>query len=313
MRGGYSADLSRMRNKLVELASLLELELDFAEEDVEFAERAALKESVEELKNHISKLLDSFALGNAIKEGICVAIAGAPNAGKSTLLNRLLNEERAMVSEIPGTTRDAIEEKISFGGIGFRFVDTAGLRETEDTLERMGIERTYAAIARARILLYIVDASSLDIDAIAKKAKDDLNSITYSSIIVILNKIDLRTTPLTPAELISLKEELNCDVMELSAKRGDNMEHLVSLLIASVDMESLYGGDTILSNGRHYEALTKALESIKRVKNGLSTNISGDFIAQDIRECMHYLGEITGEITTDEVLGNIFKNFCVGK
>jgi tRNA modification GTPase len=316
MRGGFSDELKKLRERLLKFVSLIELELDFGEEDVEFADRNQLKQLVEEIEALLGTLKNSFALGNAIKNGIPVAIAGKTNSGKSTLLNLLLKEDRAIVSEIEGTTRDFIEDTISIDGIHFRFIDTAGLRHTTDQVEKLGIERTYKKISQADIILLMIDPASKTEEIMQsvkdiqkqKKGKD-------KKLIIIINKIDLLKKP----DLESLKKNIlkimdkEDRLIPVSAKKGDNLPMLETTLKEIIHAETIEQNDVIVTNARHYEALKHSHEAILRVRDGLESQISGDLLAQDIRETMHYLGEITGEITTGEILGNIFKNFCIGK
>ena len=300
MRGGYSEELESLRGKLLELTSLLELELDFSEEDVEFADRTALRETMQRIAAEIDRLRNSFSLGNAIKEGVAVAIAGAPNVGKSTLLNRLLNEERAMVSEIAGTTRDVIEECANIGGVLFRFLDTAGIRATDDRLERMGIERTMSSIYRARIVIYMVDAQTLagPVPTPGFPLRSDQTLLT------VVNKLDK-----APAAL-----QLPADAIGISAKQGEGVDLLCEALRQAVDTEALYHGDPVVSNSRHHEALTAAREALGRALDGLANGLPTDLLSEEIRQVITRLGAITGrEITPDSVLEHIFKNFCVGK
>ena len=312
MRGGFSEELMKLRMELLRITSLLELELDFSEEDVEFADRSELRSIAVGIDTLISRLCDSFSLGNVIKNGIPVAIVGNTNVGKSTLLNALLREDRAIVSDIEGTTRDVIEDTINLQGITFRFIDTAGIRHTDDKVETMGIERTFSKIEQAHIVLLLVDTTK-DISNFLPyytRVKERLASDTR--LLILLNKID-QSTALD--SLIAAISALSSGepILPLSAKTGYNVPNLVEQLVSTVNITSLSSGDVIVSNARHYEALSHARSAIERVISGLDTHLSGEFISQDIRECLHYLGEITGQITTDEVLGNIFKNFCVGK
>ena len=313
MRGGFSNELRNLRLQLLDFVSLIELELDFSEEQVEFADRNRLVQLAENIRLVIEDLIRSFSLGNVIKRGIPVAIVGETNAGKSTLLNHLLNEEKAIVSEIHGTTRDTIEDVINIKGIAFRFIDTAGIRNTDDEIESLGIERTFQKIDQASIVVWMIDTTHFNkeieyiADKIVPKTKD-------KKLIIVFNKID----KISMEEQLILEEEflphVPAERIYLSAKYKRNTKKLEKALLKAVHLPEWSGrNDVIVSNVRHYEALTKALQSVNRVEEGLKTNLSGDFIAQDIRECMHYLGEITGEISTDEVLGNIFKNFCIGK
>lgn len=312
MRGGFSEELMKLRMELLRITSLLELELDFSEEDVEFADRSELRSIAVGIDSLISRLCDSFSLGNVIKNGIPVAIVGNTNVGKSTLLNALLREDRAIVSDIEGTTRDVIEDTINLQGITFRFIDTAGIRNTDDKVETMGIERTFSKIEQARIVLLLVDTTK-DISNFLPyytRVKERLASDTR--LLILLNKID---QSIAPDSLIAEISALSSGdpILPISAKTGYNVPNLVEQLVSTVNITSLSSGDVIVSNARHYEALSHARSAIERVISGLDTHLSGEFISQDIRECLHYLGEITGQITTDEVLGNIFKNFCIGK
>ena len=297
MRGGYSAELETLRSELLHLTALLELELDFSEEDVEFADRAQLRDAMERIAAKINRLIGSFALGNAIKEGIAVAIAGRPNVGKSTLLNRLLNEERALVSEIPGTTRDLVEATLNLDGIRYRFIDTAGLRMTDDTVERMGIERAYASIARAQIVLQVVDAADPVADALDLRPEQQR--------ILIVNKID-RIDPTAAAAALPDGAVL------LSARDGRGTETLMQRLRTAVDASALDEGETIVSNSRHYEALRRARTALDAALDGLD-RLPADLLSEEIRQVIHHLGTITGAITDTEVLSQIFSKFCVGK
>ena len=311
MRGGFSNELMKLRSRLLDFVSLVELELDFSEEDVEFADRIQLNHLVLEIEQIITKLSDSFRIGNAIKNGIPVALVGETNVGKSTLLNVLLNEERAIVSDIHGTTRDVIEDLISIKGITFRFIDTAGIRDTRDKIESMGIERTYQKIEQAAIVLWILDCTQLSehiewlTDKIEKKAQG-------KKIILVFNKID-KIIEEEREVLNLLFEQFEGERIYISAKNRINTEELQEALVKSAQLPEIQTGDVVVNNIRHYQALQKALKSIERVKEGMIQGISGDFLSQDIRECMHFLGEITGQISTDEILGNIFGKFCIGK
>lgn len=300
MRGGYSDKLESLSRELLHLTALLELELDFSEEDVEFADRTALRETMQDIAAEIGRLRSSFALGNAIKEGVAVAIAGAPNVGKSTLLNRLLNEERAMVSEIAGTTRDVIEERANIGGVEFRFLDTAGIRTTDDRLERMGIERTMESIRRARIVIRMLDAATLagPVPAPGISLRGDQTLLT------VVNKTD------KAPEGFALPE----GAIGISAKRGDGIDRLCDALRAAVDTEALYHGDAVVSSSRHYEALTAAGEALGRALEGLDSGLPTDLLSEEIRQVIERLGTITGRsITPDLVLEHLFENFCIGK
>lgn len=297
MRGGYSEELEGLRDKLVHLTSLLELELDFSEEDVEFADRQALRRTMEQIGREIDRLRSSFSLGNAIKEGVAVAIVGAPNVGKSTLLNRLLNEERAMVSEIAGTTRDVIEERANIGGVLFRFLDTAGIRTTGDRLERMGIERTMESIRRAQVIIRLVDARHMD------EAMPEFEVRPEQRVLTVVNKMDAAPEGF----------RVPAGTLGISARQGDGIEALCEALRSTVDTEGLYHGDAVVSNSRHYEALTAARESLGRALAGMDEGLPADLLSEEIRPVIRHLGEITGQITTDEILGNIFSKFCIGK
>ena len=301
MRGGYSDELERLRDKLLSLTSLLELELDFSEEDVEFADRTALRETMQRIGAEIDRLRSSFSLGNAIKEGVAVAIAGAPNVGKSTLLNRLLNEERAMVSEIAGTTRDVIEERTNIDGILFLFLDTAGIRSTDDRLERMGIERTMESIRRAQLVIHLIDASALA----AAVPEPDFTLRPDQKLLTVANKIDRAPASLTLPE----------NIIGISAKQGTGLDRLCEALRRAVDTDALYHGDPVVSNSRHYEALTTAREALDRALDGLGNGLPADLLSEEIRQVIHTLGSITarGAIAPDEVLQNIFSKFCIGK
>ena len=305
MKSGFSNDLKKLREELLHFTSMIELELDFSEEDVEFAERGEFKKLTNKIQSELKTLIDSFQSGNVLKNGISVAIAGKPNAGKSSLLNTLLNEDKAIVSDIPGTTRDSIEDSIIIDGIKFRFTDTAGLRETKDEVESKGIEKTKEKISNAKILLYLFDINGININEIKSSLKtfkrDDL------SIILVRNKIDLKN------KNQSLLKELNDrELIEISATDSKSVSKLKKRLVNEVDILNPYT-DVIISNSRHYEALKKALKAIEEVNKGLKNNISGDLLSVDIRRSIEHLGEITGEITNDDVLGNIFANFCIGK
>jgi tRNA modification GTPase len=311
MRGGFSSEISILREKLLEFTSLVELELDFGEEDVNFADRQELKEQIEKIQTIIYQLLESFKYGNVLKNGVSVAIVGKPNVGKSTLLNILLNDEKAIVSEIPGTTRDIIEDTINIQGILFRFIDTAGIRESADKLELLGIERTYANIKKASIILFIAEANDT-IQEIAQQL-ENLYLKDEQKLIVIINKIDLVKNEVLINSFKSLKINDKYPVISISAKRKLHIDNIIQLLIESVKYKEQLFNDIIVINLRHYESLKGAYNAGIRVLNGLKNSIYGDLLAQNIREMIYHLGAITGEITTDEVLGNIFKNFCIGK
>ena len=305
MKNGFSNDLKKLRAELLHFSSMIELELDFSQEDVEFAERSEFKKLTVKIQTELEKLIDSFKSGNVLKNGISVAIAGKPNAGKSSLLNTLLNEDKAIVSDIPGTTRDSIEDSLVIDGINFRFTDTAGLRETEDIIESKGIEKTKEKINNARILIYLFDSNdttfneiNLDMDSFKR---EDL------SILLVRNKVDLKNTN---QNLINQLEKF--EIIEISANNIDSVSSLKKRLVNEINILNPYT-DTVISNSRHYEALMKALKAIKEVNIGLKSDISGDLLSVDIRKSIEHLAEITGEITNDDVLGNIFANFCIGK
>lgn len=310
MRGGFSSEIAKLREELLHFASLIELELDFAEEDVEFADRTQFENLLQKIEAVLKKLIDSFATGNVIKAGIPVAIAGAPNAGKSTLLNALLNEERAIVSDIAGTTRDAIEDELTIKGIGFRFIDTAGIRDTIDTIESIGISKTYEKIQHARLVLFLFDANGYkdDFDSLTIEINRIKNKYPQKQLLLIANKSDL----LSEDRINSLKSKFP-EAILISALNQDGIEQLKEKLLSLVNTGILSSGDTIVTNARHYDSLTKALEEIKKVQQGLQENLSGDLLAIDIRQALYYFGEITGQVTNDELLGNIFANFCIGK
>jgi len=304
MRGGFRDEIQDLRVQLLNFISLIELELDFSEEDVEFADREQLKNLVRKIDRHLKTLIDSFKLGNVIKNGIPVAIIGEPNVGKSTLLNALLNEDKAIVSDIPGTTRDAIEDVVNLNGVLFRFIDTAGIRETKDTIENLGIERTFSKIENAEIVLLMVDASYSNIENSISEIK---NKIGDKKLLIIINKIDL----IGKTDLEAIKSLY--ETIEIAAKHKKNIKELIDKLTTAANVSSIDQGDTIITNTRHFEALSIAWEAIQRVLDGMENQIPSDFLAMDIREVLHYLGEISGEVTNDEILGNIFKNFCIGK
>ncbi len=311
MKGSFSNELIKLREKLLKFVSLVELELDFNEEDVEFVSRTELKELAQNIEEAIARLANSFRLGNVLKNGVPVALVGETNVGKSTLLNVLLNEDRAIVSDIHGTTRDVIEDIVNINGIAFRFIDTAGIRDTKDKIEKLGIDRTFQKIEQASIVLWLIDCTQFSeriewlTESIMKRAKN-------KKVILVFNKID----KIAEEEREVLNELFECfegERIYISAKNKINVQELQNALVKAAQIPELQAGDVVVSNVRHYEALQKALDAIRRVINGLDAEISNDFVSQDIRESMHYLGEITGEISTDEVLGNIFRNFCIGK
>ena len=309
MRGGFSQEIAKLRQELIDFASLIELELDFGEEDVEFANRDKLKALVEKIRNLLSRLIDSFTLGNVLKNGVQTVIAGRPNAGKSTLLNALLNEERAIVSDIAGTTRDTIEESLNINGVLFRLVDTAGIREAQDTIEAIGVEKTMEKIGQSSLLVYVFDAQQMA----AEEVQKDLESLYSENIhmIVVANKADLKTD-------IAYSDYAHKNLKEgnfviLSAKQQTNISDLKQQLFSAVTDAKVSMDNTIVTNTRHLEALQKSHESLSDVLNGMDMQITSDFIAMDIRRALAFLGEITGEISTDDLLGNIFGRFCIGK
>lgn len=310
MRGGFSSEIQKLRNELIHFASLIELELDFGEEDVEFADRDDLKELVLKLNKALTLLINSFDYGNVIKTGVPVAIVGEPNVGKSTLLNALLNEERAIVSDIAGTTRDTIEDEIVINGISYRFIDTAGIRETTDEIEGLGIKKSFEKIDSASIVLLLVDASSIAKEQLTKDVTNIKNRIAGKNkrLIVVANKIDKSDLAKIEAKFVGIE-----NVIYTSAKELQNIEKIKDQLYAFVKNGALQNTDVVVTNARHFEALSKANESLLKVLEGLDINITGDFLAMDIRQALHQLGEITGEITTDDLLDNIFSKFCIGK
>jgi tRNA modification GTPase len=311
MRGGFSNELAQLREKLLNFVSLIELELDFSEEDVEFADRQNLLNLVNDIHEKISSLANSFMMGNAIKNGIPVAIVGETNVGKSTLLNCLLNEEKAIVSDVHGTTRDVIEDTVQIDGVLFRFIDTAGIRSTDDIVENLGIERTFKKMEEANIVLMIIDSSYV-IPEIRKFLDKNLAKVRDKKVVVVFNKTDI-ITPAKREELSSIELPDNAVKIFLSAKLSQNKQSLLDTLVHYSKAVQTEDNNVVVTNLRHYEALSRAKEAIERVKEGMEQNISGDFLSRDIRDCMHYLGEITGEITTDEVLSNVFGKFCIGK
>ena len=320
MKGGFSSELRDMRSELLELVSLMELELDFSEEEVEFADRSRLDSLLGRILAHVGRLIDSFRLGNAIKNGVPVAIAGATNTGKSTLLNALLGEDRAIVSDIHGTTRDTIEETLNIDGILFRFIDTAGLRETSEVVEQIGIERTFKKISEASVVLGMVDLTR-DLDTTRDTVLDIISKIDFNcqKLVLLLNKTDIfndNKNVSTKNYIVSLLENKGITpeyVIPISAKTGNGISELKSLL--SKTQKDLLGDSdtTLVTNQRHVQALTDARTSLLRVRDGLASGLPTDLAAQDIREAIYHIGSIVGEISTDEVLGNIFRNFCIGK
>lgn len=313
MRGGFSEEIAGLRKELLNFASLIELELDFGEEDVEFANRNDLKNIILKVKKIADSLAGSFKIGNAVKNGIPVAIVGKPNSGKSTLLNALLNEEKAIVSDIPGTTRDTIEDTMVIDGLEYRFIDTAGLRETADVIETIGIKRTHEKIKQASVILLIDEISDEPESVLARAGEIRLMiNQTDQKLLILINKIDSATTERIDdfADKTGGHRE---DTLFISAKEKTGLDNLRERLADISIRDRINSDEVIVTNLRHYEALSRVSESLGRVMDGLDNNISEDFIAIDIRHAIHYLGEITGEITSDEILGNIFKNFCIGK
>ena len=310
MRGGFSSEIEKLREELLNFASLIELELDFSEEDVEFADRSQFKALLTRINFVLKRLIDSFAVGNVIKNGIPVAIVGEPNVGKSTLLNALLNEERAIVSDIAGTTRDTIEDELVINGIGFRFIDTAGIRETKDVVESIGIKKTFEKMEQAQVVVLLFSAEEFKTES--KRLQFEIekikNKFPLKSLLILANKVDVLNT----LELDRLKEEFE-NIHLLSAKTGLGVEELKTKLISFVNTGALRNNETIVTNTRHYDSLLKALVEIQKVKEGLDTGLSGDLLAIDIRQALYYFGEITGQVSSDELLGNIFANFCIGK
>lgn len=305
LRGGFSTQLQSLREQLVTFASLVELELDFSEEDVEFANRDQLKRLIYEIMKVISQLIQSFELGNVIKNGVNTVIAGRPNAGKSTLLNALLNEERAIVSHIPGTTRDTIEEILNINGINFRLIDTAGIREATDAIEQIGVQRTMEKISQSALLIYVFDASEITI----AELNSDLESLQKPgiTILVVANKADL----LTKEQLSALPHTQS--VIIISAKEKQHIDELKHKIYASAVKHQLSGDETLVTNVRHLEALQKTESALIHLLEGIDTQVTSDFLAMDIKQALHYLGEITGAVTTDDLLDNIFSKFCIGK
>ena len=321
MKGGFSNELREMRSSLLELVSLMELELDFSEEEVEFADRSRLDSLLADIISHVSRLVDSFRLGNAIKNGVPVAIAGATNTGKSTLLNALLGEERAIVSDIHGTTRDTIEETLNIDGILFRFIDTAGLRETSETVEKIGIERTFKKISEASIVLGMVDLTR-DFETTTETIREIISKVDFDTqkLVILLNKTDISgvnnnvsTNNIIVSELENKGINAHVEIIPISAKTGAGISDLRANLASSQRNLLAESDTTLVTNQRHVQALTDARTSLFRVREGLASGLPTDLAAQDIREAIYHIGSIVGEISTDEVLGNIFANFCIGK
>ena len=311
LRGGFSKELSVLRDKLLHLTSLMELELDFSDhEELEFADRSELSQIADEIERVISRLAHSFNVGNAIKNGVPVAIIGETNVGKSTLLNALVGEERAIVSDIHGTTRDVIEDTVNLRGITFRFIDTAGIRQTTDVVESIGIERTYQKMQQASIVLWMIDAS-LSSEA-NSEFKIQHSEFINGKLLLLFNKAD-RITPEEREALEQSYADVDAPKLFISAKEHLGLDELESHLVEAAALPDISQSDVIVTNARHYEALTHALDSIHRVQDGLQMQLSGDFVSQDLRECIHHLSDIVGEVSTDSVLQNIFKHFCIGK
>ena len=305
MRGGFSTEIEELRIQLLNFASLIELELDFSEEDVEFANREEFQKLIKKITTLLKKLIDSFATGNVLKNGIPVAIVGRPNSGKSTLLNSLLNEERAIVSNIAGTTRDTIEDEITIGGIRFRFIDTAGLRETTDEIEKIGVERALEKLEKSSIYIYLFDSTEMSV----LEVKKELDSFTTNSKqLIVANKIDKAS-----------KEELSAinnsclPFLTISAKSKNSLDVLCNSLLNIAGIESLDSNQLMVTNSRHYDVLIKSLEEISKVQEGIDNHLTGDLLAIDLRQALYFLGEITGKVSNDDLLGNIFANFCIGK
>ena len=322
LKGGFSNELGTLRDKLLRLTSLIELELDFSEEDVEFADRGELMQLCNEVEGVISRLADSFSVGNAVKNGVPVAIVGETNTGKSTLLNALLHEERAIVSDICGTTRDTVEGMMTLSGVTFRFVDTAGLRDTDDVIERIGIERTLEQLRKSSIALWLIDSTAGYIQ-IEETASRLLPVCAGKKLAVLVNKCDI-IDPLSLSRVMEYGKAMvekygketewdSRDLWAISARQGTNMDRLEEFLVRSAALPSISTGDVVVTNVRHYEALVRALENIKEVKQSLANGISGDLVSEPLRAAIRNLSEIVGEVTSDEVLGNIFANFCIGK
>ncbi|KAB1065143.1 tRNA uridine-5-carboxymethylaminomethyl(34) synthesis GTPase MnmE [Salibacter halophilus] len=310
MRGGFSSEIGKLREELINFASLIELELDFSEEDVEFADRSELKDLILKVHKLAQGLIESFKVGNVLKNGVPVVIAGKPNAGKSTLLNQILKEERAIVSSVEGTTRDTIEDEAVLNGVIFRFIDTAGIRETQDEVEAIGVKKTLEQIETAAIVVYMFDVNTFTpstLRDVIKELEEPL-SRNGAKLLLVGNKIDQQDEETVRAQYKDFD-----DMILISAKDNQNVEKLSNKLVDLIETQEVSSSDVMVTNSRHYEALTKADASLMNALKGLETGITGDFIATDIRQSLHYLGEITGQITTDDLLGNIFSNFCIGK
>jgi tRNA modification GTPase len=305
MRGGFSTEIEELRIELLNFASLIELELDFSEEDVEFANREEFQKLIKKITVLLKKLIDSFATGNVLKNGIPVVIVGRPNSGKSTLLNALLNEERAIVSTIAGTTRDTIEDEITIGGIRFRFIDTAGLRDTTDEIEKIGVERALEKLEKSSIYIYLFDSTEMDV----AEVKKELDSFTTNSKqLIVANKIDKAST-----EQLSAINNSDLPFLTISAKNKDSLDVLTNSLLDIAGIEALDSNQLMVTNSRHYDVLIKSLEEISKVQEGIDNHLTGDLLAIDLRQALYFLGEITGQVSNDDLLGNIFANFCIGK
>ena len=299
MRGGFSSEIKKLREQLLDFASLIELELDFSEEDVEFADRQEFQKLISAIGILLKRLIDSFATGNVLKKGVPVTIVGRPNSGKSTLLNALLNEERAIVSNIAGTTRDTIEDEIHIGGINFRFIDTAGLRETTDEIEKIGVERAIEKLEKSAIYIYLFDVAQLTLEEV----EDDIKSLSNTPMrIIVANK-----------EQIDMFIDSEFDIEFISAKEKNSLDLLHHKLLEKVEIDKLDSNQLLVTNSRHYDALVKSLAEIDKVQEGIDNQLSGDLLAIDLRQAIYHLGEITGQVSNDELLGNIFSNFCIGK